>query len=236
MALSPSHPIRATHARYHGLLAVVCAVFLLAAPLSASATILQFSLNTLSLSGTSGVLAFDFIDGDGKAGNNTAVISDFSTNGTLDEDDIVIYGDAGDVTGELPGPLTLVDSGFSIYEQRFTFGTTLSFTLTLTQQRGGGIFPDSFAFYLLERYEDPELGEIFIPLFETTDPLGANALFAVDIDGSRGGDVFLFEAVEASVTWTLEPVATVPVPSTVWLLGAGLLGGLMARRRRVPPS
>lgn len=200
-------------------------MFLLVAPLSASATVLQFTLHTSSLSGPAASLAFDFIDGDGVLGNNTAVISGFSTDGTLDNDAVEIDGD---VSGTLnPGPMTLMDTGFSSFLQPLALGTTLSFTLTLTQQSdSNGDLPDSFAFFLL----DPDT---FLPLFKTTDPTDVGALFAVDIDGSSGGELLLFEAVDAEVTWIVEPVATVPLPSTVLLIGAGLLGGLAARRWRV---
>lgn len=203
------------------------AAFLLVAPLSASATVLQFTLDTPSLSGTAAYLAFDFIDGDGVSGNNTAVISGFSTDGTLDNNAVEIDGD---VSGTLiPGPLTLVDTGFSSFLQPLTFGSTLSFTLTLTQQSAGGQIPDSFSFSLLDTF--------LAPLFATTDDpdpdFSGGALFQVDIDGSHGGELLLFEAVDAEVTWTVTPVAAVPLPSTVWLLGTGLLGGFAARRWRV---
>ena len=139
----------------------------------------------------------------------------------------------GGVAGTLsPGLLTLTDSNFfNVFLQELTFGSEIRFKLTLTQERvAGSQFPDSLAVYLLngsDYFSSP-------PLFSTTDPFSLDALFAVDIDGTPGGAPYLFNYADTGdpVTWTLEPVASVPLPSTALLVGAGLLGGLAARRRR----
>jgi hypothetical protein len=138
----------------------------------------------------------------------------------------------GDVSGSLiPGPLTLTNTFlFNSFLQPLTLGNTLSFTLTLTEQSDGGIL-DSFSFSLLD--------DFFAPLFATTDDpdpdFSGGALFQVDIDGSPDGILRTYAPVDAdlAVSWAVAPVAAVPLPSTVWLLGAGWLGGLAARRWRV---
>ena len=138
----------------------------------------------------------------------------------------------GGVAGTLsPGLLTLTDSNFfNVFLQELTFGSEIRFKLTLTQERvAGSQFPDSLAVYLLngsDYFSSP-------PLFSTTDPFSLDALFAVDIDGSSGGTVYNFAPVDTglAVTWTVAPVASIPLPSTALLIGAGLLGGLAARRR-----
>jgi hypothetical protein len=168
-------------------------------------------------------LAFDFIDGDSISGNNTVVVSDFYTTVTLGNSSV-----SGGVTGTLiPGPVKLTDSGFfNEFLQELTLGDTIRFTLNLTEQRASGSpTPDSFVFFLLD--------DLLLPLFATTDPTSADALFAVDIDGTSGGVRynFAYAGTNDPVTWTLEPVASVPLPSTALLMGAGLLGGLAARRR-----
>lgn len=215
-----------TNPCYPSVLAASLAAFLWAAPLPASATALQFTLDTSSLSGTAS-LVFDFIGNDGDDGNNTITISDFFTDGTLGATDT-----QGGVAGTLsPGLLTLTDSDFfNVFLQELTFGSEIRFKLTLTQERvAGSQFPDSLAVYLLngsDYFSSP-------PLFATTDRFGLDALFAVDIDGSSGGNLDVFQAVDANVTWIVAPVASIPLPSTALLIGAGLLGGLAARRRVV---
>ena len=84
MALPP--PIRnknVTNPRYSSVLAASLAAFLLAAPLSAGATALKFTLEApASLSRITAYFAFDFIDGD-LVVNNTVTVSDFDIDGTL---------------------------------------------------------------------------------------------------------------------------------------------------------
>lgn len=60
-----------TYFRYPSLLVAAFATFLLAAPLSARATVLQFTLDTPSLSRTAASLAFDFIGKDRDATHQT---------------------------------------------------------------------------------------------------------------------------------------------------------------------
>ena len=66
--------------------------------------LLQVNVDTSPLAGTSASVAFDFIDGDA-SNNNSATISDFSTNGILGSHSI-----SGEVTGTLPGTITLGDA------------------------------------------------------------------------------------------------------------------------------
>lgn len=198
------------------------AAFLWAGSTPARATALQLTLDTAALAGTAAHLAFDFIDGDSMADNNTVVVSDFYTTGTLGNSRVI-----GGVTGTLiPGPVKLTDSNFfNECLQALTLGDTIRFTLNLTGHRASGSpTPDSFVFFLLD--DQP------LPLFATTDPTGADALFAVDIDGTSEGARYHFAPTGTPVaaTWTLEPVA-VPLPSTALLIGVGLLGGRAARRR-----
>ncbi|MFZ1827421.1 MAG: NF038129 family PEP-CTERM protein [Candidatus Competibacteraceae bacterium] len=199
------------------------AAFLWAGPAPAHATTLQFSLDTASLASTAAYLAFDFIDGDSISGNNTVVVSDFYTTGTLGNSSV-----SGGVTGTLiPGPVKLTDSGFSNeFLQELTLGDTIRFTLNLTEQRASGsLIPDSFSFFLLD--------DAFAPVFATTDPTSAGALFAVDIDGTCGGNLQIFAPITTGPTWTVTSPTSVPLPSTALLMGAGLLAGIAARRRGV---
>lgn len=190
------------------------------APLTVSATVLQFTLNTSPLSGTNASLAFDFLNYD--PAPNSVIINDFFTDGILG-----VASTVGDVTGTLiPGPVTLADADlFNEFLQLLTLGNTVSFTLNLTEHAPSGSPFDGFSFYLLN-------ATATLSLFATDDPTRGDALFAMDIDGTPSGIryPFTYAGTGEPVTWTLEPV-TVPLPSTVLLIGAGLLGGLAARRR-----
>lgn len=91
-------------------------------------------------------LAFDFIGNDGIASNNTVVVSDFYTSGTL--------GNSSSLGGVLaihpsppgPFPIALTDTlFFNEFLQELTLGATVSFTLNLTGQwASGSLLPDSF--------------------------------------------------------------------------------------------
>ncbi|MCB1767600.1 MAG: NF038129 family PEP-CTERM protein [Candidatus Competibacteraceae bacterium] len=157
------------------LRAVSLAALLGVAPQGANATMLQFTLETPTQSGTSAALAFDFVDSDGVV-NNTVTIRDFVTDGTLEGS-----SPTGGASGTLiPGPVTLTDiTLFNSFLQTLTLGATLGFTVDLTEQPSTSFLPDTFAFSLLDA--------TFAPLLDTTDPIGAGALFAVDIDGSPSG-------------------------------------------------
>ncbi|MCB1765326.1 MAG: NF038129 family PEP-CTERM protein [Candidatus Competibacteraceae bacterium] len=189
-------------------------------PTIAGATVLRFMLDTSSLSGVTATLAFDFLNYD--PASNSVTVTDFFTDGILGAASSV-----GSVTGTLPpGPVTLADSDFfNEFLQPLTLGNTVSFTLNLTEHAPSGSPLDGFSFYLLN-------ATATLSLFATNDPIGGDALFAVDIDGASDGIRYPFDYAGTGdpVTWTLEPV-TVPLPSTALLIGAGLLGGLAARRR-----
>lgn len=222
----PRYNKNVTFFRNSAVFAASLAFVLWAIPLPASATALHFTLDTPALAGASASLAFDFLDGDGVV-NNTITISDFATDGTLG-----VVSTLGGASGTLiPGPVTLSDTDFfNEFLQSLTLGTTLSFTLNLTEQAPVGPFADAFSFFLLD-------ASGWLPLLATTDDpdpaFSAGTLFQVDIDGSPTGALQVFAPTDpgATVTWTVEPVVSVPLPSTALLLGAGLLGGLAMRRR-----
>lgn len=202
----------------------ILAALLATAPVVGHATMLEVSINTTAYNGTDGVLAFDFLDGDGLV-NNSVFVSDFYTDGTLG-----IATSLGSARGSLVSPdsLTLTDEDFpTSRSQAIRFGTSISFLLELTEQPSTGIFPDSFAVFLFNDSGNS--------LFSTTDFIGANALFAIDINGSAAGDLYVFAATDPdlNVSWTVQAPSAVPIPGTAWLLGSALLGGLAARRRRL---
>ena len=183
---------------------------------SALAVPIDVSIDTTLLSGTSGQLAFVLTSPD--PASNSATITGFATDGTLGS----AFEFGGPITGSLPGVVTIGDTFFfNQLAQDIVFGTTISFFVELTTNFTIGSIPDGFSFFLL----DPTT---FAPLFETTDPTGTDALFAIDIDGSATGQLSVYTAVgdPAVATWTAVPI---PEPTTLFLLMSGL-GGLVLRR------
>ena len=202
-----------------GFLLALSFVGLAAAPVVA--TPIDIFVDTGPLLGTAGNLAFDFLDSD--PASNTVTIINFSTDGVLGAAAPV----GGPITGFLPGDVTIQDGDFfNELLQEISFGSTLSFRLEPTAFTVGGIFPDSFSFFLL----DPAL----LPLFPTSDPTGADALFTIDIDGSPTGQVTTFAATgppPGSSELVTFRVSSVPEPATIWLVAVGIAGVVGLRRR-----
>lgn len=201
---------------------VALAALLMAGALPVHATALHVSLDTAALFGTAAVLAFDFTDFDSAI--NTVTIDDFLTDGTLGLADAPFGG----VAGALPATVTLNETGYSLIEllQHITLGNTLSFNLDLTEASSGASPVDAFAFFLLDTSASQSL-------IATDDPTTANALFAVDIDGTRTGNVQTFNPISTQVSWTLTAPAAAPLPATLWLLA---IGALAARLRERTPA
>lgn len=157
-----------------------------------------YTLDTTGLTGLDGVLAFDLIDGDG-VNNNLVTITGLSSDGS--------FVDASTVS--------LADTGFFNEVLRdLTFGSYLSFNLQLTENFAPGGFFDQFSFFLLDPLS-------YLPLYGTSDPTGADALFAVDIDGNAGGIPSVFSGnLTASAPAVPDSGATLAL-----VIGAfGLLG------------
>ena len=115
------------------------------------------TVDTTPISGQPGFVVFDLVGGSSVQGN-TATIQSFATNSTLGT-----ATTSGSVLGKLvPGPLSLSDAQFlSEWNQALTFGTHMSFKLSVTTNNTPGEIPDAFSFYLLDNNKVP---------FATTDP------------------------------------------------------------------
>jgi len=192
----------------NALLAVVLAgASLSPAPRIEAASIYSYSLDTTALSGTSGSLVFDLIDGDG-AIDNTVTVSALATNGTF-----------SDPSGFILTDLLLLNTVF----RDLTLGTFLGFTLEFTENFDPlGAFPDSLAVSLLNAARTTSL-------VTTTDPFGLNALLAVE------PGVTAIESYAGTLTARQPPTMSVPDSGSSLALLAVAIVGLIAffRRRNV---
>jgi len=174
-------------------------------------TTYSVSIDSTALSGQNGKLAFDLTGGDAAVANNTATVGSFVTDGTL-----------GNSAG-----FALTDTDFFNEVLRdITFGTSLSFTLNLSENNTAPGF-DQFSFFLLNTAD-------FLPLFDTTDPLGAGALFAIDLNGTPGGNVGIFAAAAPGVSWQVRLLPSSNVPdsgNTLWLSAIALATLALVRAR-----
>ena len=179
---------------------------ILASTLAMAATVYNVTIDTTPLSTTQGYLAFDFLQG-APIEDNSVTIFNFSTNATLGA-----LTPTGDATGTIsPGPGTLddINNFFNEFLQEVTYGTTLSFNLSLTTN--GASTPDNFSFYLLNSSQFPIM---------TSDPTGDDSLISIDISGP---DLTpnVYTSADATATVTLAGLST-PEPSSFWLLGISL--------------
>jgi hypothetical protein len=193
--------------------------------LPAFATSIVVDVHTSPITNISSeILAFDFISGLGPHLPNTVTISDFTTDGQLGTPG----PNTGNVTGSLPGPVTLSTTGFSFFNEYLngiTLKTDFSFQLDATTFGPGPLaFPDSFSLFVL----DPLTNQ---SVFSTSDPTGSDALMVFSIDGSSAGALNIYSGAGFTVT------ALVPEPSTVLLTGSGiLLFFLMLKIDRAQPA
>jgi hypothetical protein len=190
------------------------------------ASTVSVTIDTTGLSGTSGDLVFDLTGGGGPSGNTASIVG-FSTDGTLGS-----ASTTGTVTGSLPGEVDLsVDNSslfFSEYLTAFTYGTSIAFTLSATENAPGPVSsPDEFALFLLG-------SDGTTSLIQTSDPTEANSLLIFDIDGSQAGVSTVFSVSDpggVSATAT-SGTSAVPEPSFLTLAGcAFLIMNLMSARR-----
>jgi len=122
------------------MLAALC----LASPVYAAP--IAIIVNTTSLMGTAVDLAFDLT----ASTANTVKITDFSSDGILDESSILTDGD---VTGTLPGSIVLTGPGFLPiqYSETILLGDSLTFTFETSalQVDLQSFAPDNFTFFIL---------------------------------------------------------------------------------------
>jgi hypothetical protein len=194
----------------------------------------QVSTDTSSLSGQSGFLDFQFNPGDSSAIAATATVTDFSSVGGLLAPAAVLTDDAA---GSLPGTLTL-DNGTSFNDvfQGFTFGTSVSFTVTLSGpaiSNPSGTVGSAFAFSLYAT-------DGVTPLL-TTDANGSVSTILLNATGTASAETFPQSTTDNAPVAIVTPAGVTPVPEpssmVVVLLVSSLQAGcLLLRRRPREPS
>ncbi len=182
------------------------------------------SVNTSSISGTSGSLDFQFNPGSLFSQSASLQILNFTSDGTLAGTPTL----TGDVSGTLPDTLTF-DNGsfFNDYFDGFTFGTTITFEVSLygpalSSPDGTSTSGSAFAFSM---FSDPA-GTI--PTLTSDLANGFAFTVAVNLDGTT---TVTNASPETSVVPESSP--TVPEPGSIALMGtATALLALLSQQRR----
>ncbi len=197
------------------LTSFIAVTFLLAAASAQAAPqLFTVSINTSSLLGSAAYLDFNFGAASVSADAGSLTISGFNGDATLGASSVLF----GNVAGTLPSNVVLDNqpSPGAYYSQALTLGSSIAFNLILdgdlVNGPTGGPDGSSFAVWLLD--------ESFLPL------LSLDALFVVDIDG-LGQITLTNQSTETSV----DGPTPIPEPASYALMGAGLAGLMMLRRR-----
>jgi len=217
------------HSLWFGILLLCAASVASADPITYDVTV-----NTSSISGTAGSLDFQFNPGSLVTQAASLQILDFMSDGTLEACALSFQGfcNTGDVTGTLPGTLTF-DNGtaFNDYFTGFTFGSTLSFDVSLygpalSAPNGTATSGSTFAFSMFSDAAGT------VPALTTDTVEGFAFTTGVNLDGSTLVNSF------SSQTAVVEQVSGVPEPGSLALLGTvvACLGVRCFGRRRPSAS
>lgn len=162
-------------------------------------------------------LDFQLVDGDGVS-NNTIVLTNFQF-GTGSP--VGLGVGLGGGSGSLATGVSLMDTDFlNTFSAGFDPGATLQFRLQSTTNFAGGT-PDQFTFAILDQ-QGYFLATSYFDVFVSFDIDGASPMLLTGVSPLTGGP-----------TVTLVTLNTVPEPSTVMLVGVGLLvGAALVHQRR----
>jgi len=158
-------------------------------------------------------LDFELVGGNG----NTITLSNFSF-GSGGSSGPGSSFSTGMASGDLASTITLGDSTasfFNDFNQQFTSGSTLSFTVDATTNAPSGGFADNFSAVILEGY-DPVNGYNPLALtggtpVPTLDPSGNDTIVTLNITSPQSAPM-------------IYQLGTVPEPSSAVILMMGLIG------------
>ena len=202
----------------------LCIAFLLTTATLAVADPITYNVtvDTSSISGTSGSLDFQFNPGPLTTQASSLQILEFSSDGSLAGSPAL----TGDVGGALPGTLTF-DNGtqFNDYFDDFTFGSTLSFQVSLygpalSSPDGVSTSGSDFAFSM---FSDPP-GTIPTLTTDTVD--GFASTIDVNLDGTT-------TVTDPSIQTIIASSTVIPEPSNLLLMATGFCGlaGILLRQQ-----
>lgn len=203
------------------------------------------SFDTSGLMGSAAgpfTLNFQLTDGSGSDdGNNSVTLANFTLGGGSLQG---VGSSLGNVSGDLSNQLAMTDdSFFTEFQQQFIPGSSLSFSLDLTNNVDSGGIPDQFSFLILDSSNTPipTLGfsdfandVLLAVVFDSISP--TPLVYATDpgLHPLAGGDPIV------SSPPTLNPIgnpppSTVPLPGSVSLLLLGIaILGRMGLLRIIP--
>lgn len=218
---------------FRPLLPVIAAILSLAS--SVCATNYNVNVDTSSLSKSDGYLYLQYVKtGVGSPLDSTAIISQFATDGSLGiPSDPYPYlaldpTSTPSVTGTLPGNVMINNTNaVNDYLQAITFGNSFSFNFVLANAANGvADSTSSFSLWLSRNADgswpegtDSMLSWAFVPLF-IADLFTDGTTVIHDISNPE------------TVTVTDPPPSPVPEPGTLLMVGAGLMLGIVAVRRK----